>query len=281
MSHKLVRFALKEVYNTPLLVTEDSFRSIDNYLSRRNAEDFLFEQKEDDEEHRKKKPEMYGKVGVLEISGSLTYRPVISMCGAVGTSYQGLLSDANELVSAGAETLLMVVDSGGGSAYSCFSTARSLRKLADDNGVSLIAMVDGSACSAAYALAVVADEVVAHPDASVGSIGCLVSLCNDSKALANEGIERKFVSFPKDKVPLNDAGEFTEKFMARIEKSVKTLGEQFFKHVSEFSGISEEAILALDGQVFSAQEALDIGLINKIMTQDEFSNYLSNKIKEN
>ncbi len=276
MSHKLVRFALKEVYNTPLLVTEESFYSIDNYLSKRNSEDFLFEDYDEDESD-KKNPNVIGTIGVLEVRGSLTYRPLFSMCGAVGSSYQGLLADANYLINKGVNKILMVIDSGGGQAYSCFSTAEAIRKLADENDVELIAMVDGSACSAAYALAVVADEVIAHPDSNIGSIGCLVSLCNDSKALAAEGIERKFISFPKNKVPLNDAGEFTDKFLERIEKSVTDLGKQFFTHVSKFSGIKEEDLLALDGQVFSAKEAIDIGLINKIMTQQQFSTYLLTK----
>lgn len=281
MTHKLARFAMKEVYNTPLLVTEDAFRSIDNYLSKRNAEDFLFEYVDDEDRESADESRLIGSVGVIDIRGSLTYRTMYSLCGAVGTSYQGILAEANELISQGAKTLLMVVDSGGGQAYSCFSTAKALRKLADDNNVSLLSMIDGCACSAAYALAVVADEVIAHPDSSVGSIGCLVSLCNDSKALAAEGIERKFISFPKNKVPLNDAGEFTDKFLARIEKSVTDLGKQFFNHVSEFSGVSEKDLLALDGQVFSAKEALDIGLINKIMTQQEFSDYLLTKQRSN
>ena len=281
MAHKLVKFALTELYNKPHLITEQSILPILDYVDMRNLGEFHLQEDIDedeyDEEMPRKLPHMIaGEIGVIKIHGSLTYRKQYTMCGAVGTSYQGLLESVDEFIEAGAKTIVLDVNSGGGEAYSCFSTADEMRRRVDEAGVKLVAMVDGMSCSAAYALACVADEVIAHPNASVGSIGCLICLYNDSEALKKEGYERKFISFPKDKVPFAEDGKFTDKFISRLEKDVKTLAVDFFDHVSKYTGLSTDGIEALEAQVFNAKEALEIGLVNKVMTQQEFSEYIKN-----
>lgn len=276
MAHKITRFALTELYNKPHLTTADALLPILEYVDMRNLESFKYEEHEDDEEESEKKPpKLYDGVGVIKIHGSLTYRTVVTMCGDVGTSYQSILQQADELIGAGASTIVLGVNSGGGEAYSCFTTANELRRRCDEADVKLVAMVDGMSASAAYALACVADEVIAHPNASIGSIGCLICVFNDSEHLKKEGIERTFISYPSDKVPFDKDGKFTEKFTSRLEKSVKELALEFFDHVSAHTSLSVEEIENLEAQVFSAKESLEIGLVNKIMDQREFGEYIA------
>lgn len=277
MAHKITRFALTELYNKPHLITESSLLPILEYVDLRNMQDYKYEEWEDDDEDKEddRPSPLIDGVGIIKIHGSLSYRPRMTMCGELGASYQGIIQQAQMLIDAGASAILLDVNSGGGEAYSCFSTANLLRKMCDDADVRLCSYVDGTSASAAYALACVADEVVAHENAGVGSIGCLIALLNDSEALKKEGYKRQFISFPKDKVPFNEEGEFTDKFIQRLEKDVKELAEGFFEHVSMHTGLSVEEIVAMDAQVFSAKEALSLGLINKIMTQQEFSDYFA------
>ena len=276
MAHKITRFALTELYGKPHLVTESALLPILEYVDMRNLESFKYEEYEDDDnEDEEKQPKLYDGIGVIKIHGSLTYRQVDTVCGAVGTSYQGILQQADSLIAAGASTIVLDVNSGGGEAYSCFTTANELRKRCDESDVKLVSFVDGSSCSAAYALSCVADEVIVHPNANIGSIGCVICLYNDSEALKKEGVERMFISYPKDKVPFDKEGKFTEKFTSRLENSVKELALEFFDHVSAHTSIPTQAIEDLGAQVFSAKEALDIGLVNKIMDQREFGEYLT------
>lgn len=276
MPRKLTRFALTELYDKPHLVVESALLPILEYVDMRNLDTFKFEEYEDDEEGVcDKQPELYDGVGVIKIHGSLSYRPVQTMCGTVGSSYQGILAQTDDLISAGASTIVLDINSGGGEAYACFTTANEMRKRCDESGVKLVATVDGMSASAAYALSCVADEVIVHPNAQVGSIGCVIALMNNSEYLKKEGIERTFISYPKDKVPFDKEGKFTEKFTSRLEKSVKELAVEFFEHVSTHTGLSAEELENLDGQVFSAKEALDIGLVNKIMDQRELSEYIA------
>lgn len=282
MTHKLTRFALTELYNKPHLVTEASLLPILDYVDMRNLENFKFEEWDgEDEEDKKKHPEIVNGVGVIKLHGSTSYRKRMTMCGELGTSYQGMLEQLDDLISAGATTVILNVDSGGGEAYSCFSTAKEIRKRCDEAGVRLLAYCDGRSCSAAYAISVVADEIIAHPNAGVGSVGVLIALLDDSEAMKKEGYKRKFIAYPKDKVPYNEDGQFTDKFISKLEKEVKDLANEFANHVSEYTGLSTEEVLSLDAQVFTAKEALSLGLINGIMDQHEFSKYVAENFMTN
>ena len=283
MTHKLTRFALTELYNKPHLVTEASLLPILDYVDMRNLENFKFEEwdEEGDEDKEKYKPEVVNGVAVIKIHGSLSYRPRQTMCGALGTSYQGLLKEFDSAIEAGAKTIIFDVNSGGGEAYSCFSTANEIRRRADEAGVNLISFVDGTSASAAYAIPVVSDAIIAHPNAGVGSIGVLIALLDDSEAMKKEGYKRKFIAYPKDKVPYGEDGQFTDKFIGRLEKEVKELAYEFAEHVSKYTGLSTEEILSLDAQVFTAKEALSLGLINGIMDQHEFSKFVAENFMTN
>ena len=57
------------------------------------------------------------------------------------------------------------------------------------------------ACSVYYALIAQCDEVIANPDAIVGSIGCCVALTDVSKAMEMEGVKRIFITSGSNKVP--------------------------------------------------------------------------------
>jgi len=284
MAHKLTKFALTELYNKPHLVTEASLLPILDYVDMRNLENFKFEEwdgEDEDDEDKKHKPEVVNGVAVIKIHGSLSYRPRQTMCGVLGTSYQGLLKEFDAAIESGAKTIVFDVNSGGGEAYSCFSTANEIRRRADEAGVNLISFVDGSSCSAAYAIPVVSDAIIAHPNAGVGSIGVLICLMDDSEAMKKEGYKRKFIAYPKDKVPYGEDGQFTDKFIGRLEKEVKELAYEFAEHVSKYTGLPTEEILSLDAQVFTAKEALSLGLINGIMDQHEFSKYVAENFMTN
>jgi hypothetical protein len=64
-------------------------------------------------------------------------------------------------------------------------------------------------------------------------------------------------------------------FLAELQESVNELHTEFVNHVASYRSLSPDVIDGLNAKVFSAKKALDIGLVDKIMTQDEFANYLA------
>jgi ClpP class serine protease len=280
MAHSLVRIK-GSLVNTPHLIEQNSFNSIMEYVNTRiegNAEIIAPTPSANvDYSHRFIKD---SATGVMHIRGPLTYRTSgwEAMCG--GTSYEMLKEQMQYFVAAGAKTVTMMVDSGGGEAHGMIDSANYLRKVADENGIKLIAYVDGMSASAAYGISCIADEIIMSSDSQVGSIGVLIQLYNDSKALEKAGYERTFITAGKDKVPYAKDGSFTEAFIDRLQASVDALYEGFTGHVATHRSLDIQAVKDTEANVFMAQEALALGLADKVMTVEEFYMYADSTAKE-
>lgn len=279
-SHSLFRLTSR-VYNTPHLITPQAFNVILDYLETRNAGSTkldMFDEgpmQPDDEED---KPYMDG-IGVLKVDGSLTYKPVMTMCGEVGTSYQSLVEQVEEMAEAGVRTMVMEVTSGGGEASHVFEAANDIRAILDEHNIYSIGYADTMAASAAYALISICDEVIANPSADVGSIGCVVALLDTSKAYEKAGLKRIFITSGESKVPFAEDGSFKEEFLADIQESVDKLNAEFAAHVSKYTGLPVDTIMGFEAKCFDAEEALKRGLINQIMTTKQFAQYVADKHK--
>lgn len=278
MAHELIRIKSK-LQNTPHLIDQSTFETVMEYLTSRSAEGDLPAAEMKSGGGGGRLSDNYNpdtKTGVMYIDGPLSYKPVTIMgfdCG--GTSYVSLKEQMEDMVSMGATTVAMIADSGGGEAHGMMDTANYLRKLADENGIKLIAYVDGMSASACYGLTCIADEMILSSDSMVGSIGVLIQLYNNSKQLEKEGVERTFITAGKDKVPFAEDGSFTKEFIDRLQGQVDTLYEGFTAHVATHRGITQDAVKATEANVFLAQEAIDLGLADSVMTPEEFYTYLA------
>lgn len=273
MAHSLFRL-YESLYNTPHLITQTSLDPILDYLENRNT--IELQVKNSSPKYINPTPQKSDSgVGLINIHGSLSYKPMASMCGEARTSYVGIEEQAEQLIAIGVKTIVFDFDSGGGEASHAFEYSNDLRKLTDDNGVRTIAYIDKIAASAAYAYACQCNEVIINPSASAGSIGCVIALMNNSKQLAANGIERKYITSGKNKVPFDNDGSFKEEFIDKLQSEVDRLNLEFANHVSKYTGLSVEDINNMEADVFNAEEALEKGLVNKIMTTKQFAAYIA------
>lgn len=290
-----------QVWNTPHLVTPEALDVVLSYLEYRNGwvADMMLPSPEPSKNERKRSyeiesPEEDGgeseegededesgsPVVVIEVTGTLTYRPIETLCGEVGMSYQRLWDEVEDAIEEGAQMIVLNFASGGGQATHLFEYAEAIRAMCDDAGVRLVAYVDEMACSAAYALAVMCDEVYANPSAEVGSIGCVVALLDSSKAMDKAGYKRIFITSGENKVAFDNDGTFKQSFLDDIQSSVDKLNGQFTEFVSKYSGIDSKIIRGFEAASFDADEALEKGLITGVMTNSEFVDYLTSQFGE-
>ena len=275
--HQLLRLKEK-ICNTPHLMHPASFEIVIQYLNERNSEDFKLDTAVEDNRESNSRYSFNKDIGVavLNIDGPLSYKPVTMMgfdCG--GASYQQIKEDFTYLVDSGAKTIAFSVSSGGGEAFQMMPTANYMRKLATENDVRVITYVDGLSASAAYGLSVIADELIMAPSSEVGSVGVLVRLMNDSKALEKEGYERTFISAGDDKIPFDADGSFRKEFLEDIQGKVDTLYEEFTGFVAEHRNLSVEAVKSTQARTFLPKEAIELGLADRVMTLEEFYTHLA------
>ena len=283
MSHQLIRLRDK-VYNTPQLMSLVSFENICDYLDARCSKDFKLEDGDSDQHEVTDRYSFNSDIGVavMNLQGPLTDKPVTMMgfdCG--GTSYQQLKEDFTYLADSGAKTIAFMTDSGGGEAYGVFDAANYIRSYADQKGVKILSYVDGLSASAAYALTAISDEIITNSQSELGSIGVVVRLMNDSKALEKDGYERTFITAGADKVPFANDGSFKPEFLADIQTKVDTLYESFTEFVADKRNMSVEAVRSTEAKTFLSGDALKLGLADKVMTLEGFYEYLADTAQSN
>lgn len=276
MAHQIFRLADSLLYNQPLLTTQEEVQRLDNYIRNRNEisdkdMSLLFNLSKASEEG------LYvdNNMAVIPIQGSLTYKASgwDALCGM--TSYEALLFNVQEALAQGATTILLDVDSGGGQAYGCFETANQISSMCKSKGAKLIAYVDGISASAAYGLSVAADEIILNPQAQAGSIGVVTALRNTSEKDKKEGVKYMYVYAGDSKIPYDEEGNFTEGFINDLQSSVDKLYESFLDHVSMSRGLDKDTVRQTQAKMFDAEKALELGLADKVMTRQEFAEYLA------
>ncbi len=278
---------LEKIYNKPLLISTEALQPISDYLSSPDRVASLKMESvtseapklasfDSDEKYRKAVLEHYKinpetMTGILNIEGVLVNREgqMNAQCVEL-TSYQGLKKQFEAQIELGMKSCVLMVNSSGGEAFAAWSTATYVKKLAKENDVKLTTYINGSACSAAYVWAVVADEVISHPMGSAGSIGVLVQLYNDSKMLEKAGYSRSFVYAGGNKIPFDKDGNFTDKFISDLQKSVDNTYSKFVNHVVSNRNMSEAEVIETNASVFDAEDAIRLKLVDKIMELEDF-----------
>lgn len=273
MAHELFRLAEK-LYNTPHLITQNHFDIIMDVIEARNDGIKLAVQ---DKQPKRKKELNYDaqkQIGFIPIEGTLTYVPYEAMCGDSGTSYQGIKQQMQDFVDAGAKTIVLDVNSAGGEAYQMSETGQWLRETADANGVKLVAYVDGTSASAAYGLTASAHEVVANPQAEVGSIGVVARLRNNNKQKQEAGITETYVFAGKNKIPFAEDGDFSKSFLEDMQAKVNDAYDNFTSYIADMRKIDKQVVINTDAKMFNTKQAIKLGLVDKSMTVDKFKAYL-------
>lgn len=274
-----MKYLSRSILGVPQLCSESLFSTISEVLENRE----LRQQSLNTESIVEAVPSLLSEklknlgFGVLEIQGVLTAKPTPfqALCG--GTNYTDLIAGMQKLANEGKKKVVLNISSGGGEAYRCFECSRQLRKIADDNNMKLLAFVDGEASSAAYALASSAHEIIADSESyAIGSIGVVIKLLNDSKKLEKEGYSRTYVYAGNNKIPFSQDGSFKQDFLDDLQESVNATYQNFVSHVATYRPLTKQQIIDTQAKVYNADKALSLKLVDKLMTQEQFLNYLQN-----
>jgi protease-4 len=168
------------------------------------------------------------------------------------------------------KALVLRVDSGGGLSMVGQQLRREL-ELTREAGIPVVVSMSSVAASAAYHMAVAADEIWVNATSLTGSIGVFAMV-----PTVQEPLER-YLGITVDGVgttPLAGAMRFDRELDERLRKVLATGVEwsyrEFVRHVAEGRGLSFEQIDSIGrGRVWSGVEALELGLVDEIGDLDD------------
>jgi len=206
-----------------------------------------------------------GDAAVIPISGTLLNR----FGGSYGyvTGYNAIRAQLNAAMSdPSIRRIVLDVNSPGGMVAGCFELADDIRAARAQKPI--LALVDGGMCSAAYAIGSQATRIVAAPSARVGSIGVVIMHINIGPALEKEGIEVTFIHAGERKVDGNPFQALSKEAKADWQASVDAILTDFVAAVvaGRDGKISDKAIRDTQARVYSASDALALGLVDAVST---------------
>lgn len=205
-----------------------------------------------------------GDVAVVSVEGPLAQRAWSCWCFE-GDGYDAILTRTQAaLDDVGTRAVVLRLDSPGGEVAGCFEAVRAIRAAAAKAGKPLVAYVDEMACSAAYALACACDEIVCPDTGLVGSVGVITAVCDESGALALEGVKVAVITSGAAKADGHPAIPLAEDARARIQGDVNHLAAIFAAEVAAARPLTAAAVLALDAQVFRGGPALEARLVDRV-----------------
>lgn len=180
-------------------------------------------------------------------------------------AFQRGMADAN------VRGIAFIVDSPGGSVAGCFDAVDRMlearAEAASDKPVRAFAAE--LACSAAYAISVVADTITVSRTGYVGSVGVVTSHMDVSKLYEEMGIKITFIHAGKYKVEGNSFEPLSADAKKRIQAHIDELYSTFVAYVAANRGLEEQAVRDTEALVFSASESLEVGFADSIGKLEE------------
>jgi len=220
-----------------------------------------------DGEEDERKPFVYNNgTAIIPIHGTLLNR--CNWSWGFCTGYQFIRRMLNlALDDSDVEQIVFDVDSPGGEAAGCFELAREI--MASRRVKPSLAMVDSLAASGGMALAGCATKMFAIPSARIGSIGVYRMHVSYEESLKQDGIKVTFAKAGDHKVDGNPYQDLPASVLKDWEAAAGKTWDDFIALVAESRDMSEADVRGTQAQIYRADEALAIGLINAVKTPTE------------
>lgn len=293
MSHSMLARIADRALNRPLLLTPEKAQVILSVLGGRigvdgpSADRFEGDQIERDEKgdpvrdswgdpKRAKFATLDERTAVISTVGSLVNRGAWIGANSGLVSYEGIKSQLKAAQAAAhIDTIILDIDSPGGEAIGAFEVADMVRSVRETKTV--IALTNGMACSAAYAMASGATRIVTTPSGVSGSIGVVLLHADFSQHLQKEGIKPTLIFAGNHKVDGNPFEPLSNDVSARLTAEVNEFYELFLTNVAEGRGerLDAAAARATQAQSFMGEQAVANGLADSIGTFESVRDELS------
>lgn len=281
------------IFNTPLLIhpqkldaiiaglapriigtTNDIFTVDDNQSSTALAPE-LFSTKKG-ERNKDRGYKVIDGVAVVNISGATVHRTRMEAMSTMLLGYDDITADVEHAMNnSDVHAILRVYDSPGGEVQGAFEHAERMAALVGKKP--MISIADGMAASAAYLAGSAADEFVITNTGYAGSIGVVMRHIDVSRALANEGMQVTHIYAGSHKIDGNPFAPLPESVRAEFQVEIDSLYEMFIQAVSKHRSISADSVRKTEAATYRGEQALSIGLADRISTTDKLIAELSAK----
>ena len=212
---------------------------------------------------------------IITIAGTIQASPDSPVDG-YSYNHSNLMDYVDELMED--ETnygILLKVNSGGGTVYHSDEFYLKLMEYKEVTGRPIHAYFEQTAASGAYYISCAADYISANRNCWTGSIGVIVSYTNMKGLYDKVGLEEIIISTGENKGMGSSAGTLTDRQRAIYQSLVDESYDVFTDIVAKGRNMDIETVRQLaDGRIYSAQQAYENGLIDKVEGWEDALTYM-------
>jgi signal peptide peptidase SppA len=220
--------------------------------------------------------EIVNGVAVLSVHGPLDHHGTSEWCW--WQTYENLAIDFGALCDAGdVSAIVLKFDSPGGAVSGLNETVRIMQGMKAKAGKPVIGYVDESCYSAAYALAMVCDELYLPESGGVGSIGVITAMADVTKMNEKDGIRVEVIASGSKKTDGHPHVPITDGAISRTRKTIDGLAKSFFALVAAGRGLSAKTVEEFQAGIFTGQAAVDAGLADGVMSLSDCLTFATNE----
>jgi len=209
-----------------------------------------------------------GGVSYVIVNGPIFSSECYELYYCGGTLMADLIRAMDAAGGAATTRAILVIDSPGGMANGMDQVVNAVRRLKASKPLTAVAV--GMMASGSYMLGCLADGIVASRMSLIGSLGAIRSrdLIDDTKALEMEGIRREVIQVPGDMKRVTP-GPITDDLLEHERTVMNEVAYWPLRDVvvegRAGAGLTAEAIDALRGATFAANQAAEMGLIDAVV----------------
>ena len=170
---------------------------------------------------------------------------------------------------AGAQAVVLLINSPGGSPVQAGIINDELRRLKALHNKPVYAVVEESCASAAYYIAVAADKIYVDKASIVGSIGVLMDGFGFTGLMEKLGVDRRLMTAGENKGFLDPFSPQTEQQREYAQTMLNQIHQQFIDAVKTGRGERlKETPETFSGLFWSGQQAIELGLADELGSVD-------------
>jgi len=164
--------------------------------------------------------------------------------------------------------LLLRIDSPGGTVGDSQEIYEALMRLRDE--LKVVASFGNISASGGVYIGVGAEKIVANPGTITGSIGVILRGNNLERLLDKVGVSFQVIKSGPYKDILSFDRQLTPEEETILQDLIDSSYNQFVHTVARGRGLSEEMVRSFaDGRIFTGQQALELGLVDRLGTEEE------------
>ena len=177
------------------------------------------------------------------------------------------------------KAVVLRIDSPGGGVAASQEIYDAVQRLRDEDKP-VIASMGGVAASGGYYVACAADSIVANPGTLTGSIGVIMSFPNTEELFRKVGLRFETIKTGKFKDVGSMWRPMTDEERQLLQGVLGNVYDQFVQAIVDGRGMRREDILPYaDGRIFSGDQALDYGFVDKLGSLEDAITMASSMVK--